>query len=103
MSEERAQRERSQRGREGRLRGLLFAVVVLLYIASVPWYRSANAPVSLVFGLPDWVVTALACYFAIAVLNAFAWWLTEVPDRPEVPAEASAGAGRAERHSVGPS
>ena len=34
----------------------------------------------IVFGLPDWVAVALGCYAASAVLNAIAWWFTEVSD-----------------------
>ncbi len=30
--------------------------------------------------MPDWVTVAVACYVAVAVLNAFAWLLTDVPE-----------------------
>ena len=63
-----------------RLRRVLLAAVAVLYLVSVPWYREADAPLQIVFGLPDWVAVALACYVAVAVLNAIAWRLTEIPD-----------------------
>ncbi len=60
-------------------RGLLVAIA-LLYLFSVPWYREAGSPLRIVFGLPDWVAVALGCYVAVAILNAIAWLLTDVPD-----------------------
>jgi hypothetical protein len=35
---------------------------------------------SILFGFPDWVAVALACYIGVAVLNSIAWALTDVPD-----------------------
>jgi hypothetical protein len=64
-----------------RLRAALLALVVALYVASIPWYRSGGAKADLWLGLPDWVAVALLCYAAVAVLNSIAWLLTEVPDR----------------------
>jgi hypothetical protein len=64
-----------------RLRAVLLAIVVALYVASIPWYRSAGAKPSVWLGLPDWVAVALLCYVAVAVLNSLAWLLTDVPDR----------------------
>ena len=61
-------------------RRIVMAVIALLYVISVPWYRATGDPVEVVAGLPDWVALALACYVAVAALNALAWWLTEVPD-----------------------
>jgi len=66
--------------RRRRLRFALLAVIALLYLASVPWYRTADAPLRMIFGLPDWVAVALACYIGVAVLNAIAWLLTDIPD-----------------------
>ena len=62
------------------LRRLAFAAIGLLYILSVPWYRSDDDAVAIVLGLPDWVAVALACYVTIAVLNGVAWWLGDVSD-----------------------
>ncbi len=62
------------------LRRLLLVLIALFYIASVPWYRETGAAFGIAFGLPDWVAVALGCYFAVAVLNALAWQLTEVSD-----------------------
>jgi hypothetical protein len=59
--------------------GLLLAIAAL-FIVSVPWYRKTGAPVEIVWGLPDWVVVALACYVAVAVLNGLAWLLSEMPN-----------------------
>ena len=53
-----------------RLRLVLIATVILLYVVSVPWYRGAGESPELWWGLPDWVAVAVACYVAIAVLNA---------------------------------
>ncbi len=62
-------------------RGLLLAIG-LLYLISIPWYRTTGAEPELVFGLPDWVAVALACYVGVALLNTVAWLLTDVPDEP---------------------
>jgi len=57
--------------------------IALLYIVSVPWYREDAAPLRLWFGLPDWVAVALACYVGVAIVNAVAWAVTDVPDVPD--------------------
>jgi hypothetical protein len=64
-------------------RGLLVAILAL-YVVSIPWYRTGGSP-TLVLGLPDWVALALGCYAGIAILNAAAWLLTEVPDDERAP------------------
>ncbi len=61
-------------------RSLLLALIALLYVISIPWYRSAGAPSGVLLGLPDWVAVALLCYVGIAILNSAAWLLTDVPD-----------------------
>lgn len=65
-----------------RLRQLLLASIGLLYLISIPWYRTSGEVPGLWLGLPDWVAVALGCYAASAVLNALAWWLTDVRDEP---------------------
>lgn len=67
-----------------RLRALLLALIGVLFVASVPWYRPTGADVTLIWGLPDWVAVALACYVGVAVLNSVAWLLSEVEDPSEV-------------------
>lgn len=62
------------------LRRILLGVIVLLYAASIPWYRTAGVPSTQWLGLPDWVSVALLSYAAIAVLNAVAWMMTDIPD-----------------------
>ena len=69
-----------------RLRSALLIAIGALYLVSVPWYRETGSPVTLVWGLPDWVALALACYLGVAVLNGVAWLLTEMPE-PESAAE----------------
>ena len=64
----------------------LLAIIALLYVISIPWYRATDAPLRIVFGLPDWVAVAIACYIAVAILNAVAWRLTTISDTP-APAE----------------
>ena len=71
------------RRRARRLRAALLWAVLALYALSIPWYRASGATPSRLFGLPDWVAVALACYLGVAILNALAWLLTEVPDRAE--------------------
>ncbi|MBW2279115.1 MAG: hypothetical protein JRG76_03180 [Deltaproteobacteria bacterium] len=66
-----------------RLRNLLLVLIGLLYAASIPWYRTTGETPALWLGLPDWVAVALGCYAAAAVLNAVAWWLTDVSDAPD--------------------
>jgi hypothetical protein len=62
------------------LRRALLTAIALLYVLSIPWYRSSDRAVAIWFGLPDWVAVALLCYAAAAVLNAWAWLLTDVSD-----------------------
>lgn len=64
------------------MRRLCLALIAVLYVLSIPWYRDEADPVSVVFGLPDWVAVALGCYAASAVLNALAWWKTPIEDVP---------------------
>lgn len=56
------------------------ALIVLLYVVSVPWYRDETDPLRLWLGMPDWVTVAILCYVAVACVNALAWLLTDVPD-----------------------
>ena len=62
------------------IRKLLLAAIGLLYILSVPWYRTPGAEPQFWLGLPDWVAVALGCYLGVAVLNSIAWLLTDVHD-----------------------
>lgn len=66
-----------------RLRSVLLALIALLYVASIPWYREGGASPQLWLGVPDWVAVALGCYIGAAVLNAWAWLITEVPESAE--------------------
>ena len=68
------------RDSRGRVRRLLLVAIGLLYALSIPWYRDVDAEVGRLFGWPDWVAVSIGCYAIIAVLNAAAWLLTEVPD-----------------------
>jgi hypothetical protein len=68
-------------GRSRLRRAALFGIA-LLYLVSVPWYRSEGGELRLLWGLPDWVAVALFCYVGVAVLNALAWSLTDVVDPP---------------------
>ena len=61
----------------GRLRRILFVAIAVLYVVSVPWYRADDAPLRIVFGLPDWVAVAVGCYALIAILNSIAWLLRD--------------------------
>jgi hypothetical protein len=56
-------------------------------VVSVPWYRASGELPAVVLGLPDWVAVALGCYVGVAVFNAIAWALTDVPDVPSPDAE----------------
>jgi hypothetical protein len=67
-------------------------VIGLLYVASVPWYRDPDEPLTLWLGMPDWVTVAVLCYAAVAVVNGIAWTLTDVPDSLE---ESDASTGTA--------
>ncbi len=79
------------RGRS-RLRTALLAVIGLLYVVSIPWYRESGAESGTLFGLPDWVAVSIGCYIAIAILNSIAWFLTDVPDADDpVPDEPDRG------------
>jgi len=83
------------------LRAGLLVGVVLLYVVSIPWYRDPDAPVSIWLGLPDWVTVALGCYVGAAVLNALAWWRTDVPDAPRRPAGDAPGPARPDGRGAG--
>jgi hypothetical protein len=63
-----------------RLRAVLLAAIGLLYVVSIPWYRAPTAEPAIWLGLPDWVAVALGCYVGVAILNACAWLLTDVPE-----------------------
>jgi hypothetical protein len=63
-----------------RLRTGLLVAIALLFALSIPWYRPTGSQTAMWLGVPDWVVVALACYVAAAVLNAWAWLLTDVRD-----------------------
>ena len=65
-----------------RARTWLLLAIGVLYVVSVPWYRETGAPVSYVWGLPNWVAVALACYVVVAVLNGLAWLLTDISEEP---------------------
>ena len=58
-------------------------MIGVLYLVSIPWYRTGGAESGLLLGLPSWVAVAILCYVAVAILNAAAWLLTELPDAPE--------------------
>jgi hypothetical protein len=64
------------------LRRALLVAIALLYVASIPWYRT-DASAALLFGLPDWVAIAILCYAGAAALNALAWLVTEIPEAQE--------------------
>jgi hypothetical protein len=69
---------RDQRRR--RILRLLWGAIAVLYVVSIPWYRRGGDAPALWLGLPDWVAVAVGCYLAVAVPNAAAWLLAEVPD-----------------------
>ena len=66
-----------------RVRTGLLGAIAALYVISIPWYRTTGEVPSLIGGLPDWVAVALGCYAAVAVLNAIAWLVVEIPERDE--------------------
>jgi hypothetical protein len=76
-----------------RLRLVLIAIITLLFLLSVPWYREAGEAPAIWLGLPDWVAVALGCYLGAAVLNAIAWLLTDVPDEDPPSDPTGGGAG----------
>ena len=45
--------------------------LLLLIVASIPWYRRASEAGDIVAGLPAWVWFTLACSIGISVLTAF--------------------------------
>ncbi len=63
-----------------RARFFWLALIAILYIVSIPWYRDAGAPLRLVGGLPDWVAVALGCYLLSALANVFAWSATPIEE-----------------------
>jgi hypothetical protein len=75
-----------------RFRLVLIAIIAVLFLVSIPWYREAGEAPAIWLGWPDWVAVALGCYFAAAVLNAIAWLLTDVPDE-DLPSDPTGGGG----------
>ena len=73
----------ARRAAAGRVRRVLLALIALLYVVSIPWYRASGAEPAIWLGLPDWVAVAVGCYVAIAVLNCAAWLLADFEDPPE--------------------
>ncbi len=49
----------------------IWAVYLVLFGASVPWYLPAGGPLRIWFGLPHWVVLSLAATAGVAVFTAF--------------------------------
>ena len=77
---------------EPRTHPWVWAVYVLLFALSVPWYVPAGGPLRLWFGLPHWVVLSLAACLAVAVFTVYVvarhWSApddTRAPDDPEGP------------------
>ena len=62
------------------LRRLCLAVIALLYVASVPWYRTSGEAPAIWLGLPDWVAVSVLCYVGVAIVNSLAWLNTDVAD-----------------------
>ena len=60
-----------------RVRSVLLGLIAVLYVVSIPWYRTAGAEPELILGFPDWAAVAIACYVGVAILNSIAWLLTE--------------------------
>ena len=75
-----------------RIRAAALLGIGALYVASVPWYWRADkdAELRIWWGLPDWVTVALGCYAGVALLNAVAWWFTEMPAEDSPAPEGSA-------------
>lgn len=64
----------------GTVRRVCLALIGVLYVVSVPWYRESGEAPRIWLGLPDWVAVSVLCYVGVAILNAFAWMATEVDD-----------------------
>ncbi len=50
----------------------IFLMLILL-IMSVPWYRSDEQMSNTLFGFPEWVMVAIACYLAVTLINIGIW------------------------------
>ena len=57
--------------REPLQRPWIWAVYVVLFGASVPWYLPAEDGVRLWFGLPHWVVISIGASLGVAIFTAF--------------------------------
>ncbi len=79
--------------REPRSRPWIWAVYVVLFGGSVPWYLPAGGPMRLWFGLPHWVVISIAASLGVALFTLFVisrFW-SDTPD-DEAPPHAEDGA-----------
>ena len=60
----------------------VWAVYLLLFAASIPWYIPANASLRLWLGLPHWVVISLLATLGVAVFTVVVigrFWSNEEP------------------------
>lgn len=62
------------------VRRVCLGLIGVLYVVSVPWYRESGQAPAIWLGLPDWVAVSVLCYVGVAILNAFAWTATDIPD-----------------------
>ena len=66
---------------EPRVHSWIWAVYVLLFVVSVPWYLPRTSTLHLWFGLPHWVAISLAASLSIAVFTA--WVIRHYWSEPE--------------------
>lgn len=70
----------SSRRQRRTVHSVCMVLIALLYVVSVPWCREQEAPLRIWLGMSDWVAIALLCYVGVAIVNAVAWVVTDVPD-----------------------
>ena len=72
--------------REPRSHPWIWAVYVVLFGTSVPWYLPADGPLRLWFGLPHWVVISITASIGVAIFTVFVvsrfWSEDAVAERP---------------------
>ena len=49
----------------------IWAVYLILFVLSIPWYLPEINPIPVWFGMPFWVLICLGIYFLIACFTAF--------------------------------
>jgi len=63
---------------KARLLRYCYLAMTLIALYSIPWFDNPDQQPELLFGLPLWVASAVACLLVMSLLNLLAWSLQAV-------------------------